>query len=142
MLLFLMNSGLEALMKLLLDTHAFLWLRSKPHKVPATVLTAYGNPENRIYLSLVSIWEMQIKHQIGKLHLDLSLEELIQRQCDENMLEILPITMSHIFRLEHLPAHHKDPFDRLLIAQAHEEKLSLVSADSMMNQYKVNLFWQ
>ena len=137
-----MNSGSAALMKLLLDTHAFLWLRSNPHKVPATVLTAYGNPENRIYLSLVSVWEMQIKHQTGKLQLDLPLEELIRKQCDENMLEILPITMNHIFRLESLPSYHKDPFDRLLIVQTQAEKLSLVSADGIMSQYDVKLFWK
>ncbi|MDU9050326.1 MAG: hypothetical protein Q3M30_15885 [Candidatus Electrothrix sp. Rat3] len=59
-------------------------------------------------MSLVSVWEMQIKQQIGKLQLDSSLEDLIQKQCDENMLEILPITMRHIFRLENLPPHHNN----------------------------------
>ena len=128
-------------MKLLLDTHVFLWLRSEPHRLSPRVLSAYQDPANRIYLSIVSVWEMQIKHQIGKLRLDMPLRELIEKQYDANTLEILPFKLNHIFGLQNLPLHHKDPFDRLLIVQSQEENICLASSDSLFNLYSVNLFW-
>ena len=128
-------------MKLLLDTHVFLWLRSEPHRLSPRVLSAYQDPANRIYLSIVSVWEMQIKHQIGKLRLDMPLRELIEKQYDANTLEILPFKLNHIFGLQNLPLHHKDPFDRLLIVQSQEENICLASSDSLFNLYSVSLFW-
>ncbi len=128
-------------MKLLLDTHVFLWLRSEPQRVSSRVLSAYQEPSNRIYLSIVSIWEMQIKHQIGKLRLDMPLKDIIEGQCDANTLEIMPLRLNHIFGLQNLPPHHKDPFDRLLIVQSRAESVSLVSSDRMFRQYGVTLFW-
>ena len=128
-------------MKLLLDTHVFLWLRSEPHRLSPRVLSAYQDPANRIYLSIVSVWEMQIKHQIGKLRLDMPLRELIEKQCDANTLEILPFKLNHIFGLQNLPLHHKDPFDRLLIVQSQVENICLASSDSLFNLYSVSLFW-
>jgi len=128
-------------MKLLLDTHVFLWLRSEPNKLSPRVLSAYQDSSNRIYLSIVSVWEMQIKHQIGKLRLDMPLKDLIEGQCDANILEILPLRLNHIFGLQNLPLHHKDPFDRLLIVQSQAESIRLVSSDSMFSLYGVTLFW-
>ncbi|MDM8541220.1 type II toxin-antitoxin system VapC family toxin [Desulfococcaceae bacterium HSG9] len=128
-------------MKLLLDTHVFLWLRSEPNRVSSRVLSGYQEPSNRIYLSIVSIWEMQIKHQIGKLRLDMPLKDIIEGQCDANTLEIMPLRLNHIFGLQNLPPHHKDPFDRLLIVQSRAESVSLVSSDRMFRQYGVTLFW-
>ena len=128
-------------MKLLLDTHVFLWLRSEPHRLSPRVLSAYQDPANRIYLSIVSVWEMQIKHQIGKLRLDMPLRELIEKQCDANTLEILPFKLNHIFGLQNLPLHHKNPFDRLLIVQSQVENICLASSDSLFNLYSVSLFW-
>ncbi len=100
-----------------------------------------AEPSNRIYLSIVSVWEMQIKHQIGKLRLEMPLKELIEEQCDANMLEIMPLRLNHIFGLQNLPLHHKDPFDRLLIVQSRAESISLVSSDSIFNLYGATLFW-
>jgi len=141
MLLCPMNSGQVTLMKLLLDSHVFLWLRSEPHRLSYRALSAYQKPSNRIYLSIVSVWEIQIKHQIGKLRLDMPLKELIERQCAANTLEIMPIRLNHIFELQNLPLHHKDPFDRLLIVQFRAENVSLVSSDSMFSMYDITLFW-
>jgi PIN domain nuclease of toxin-antitoxin system len=129
-------------MKLLLDTHAFLWLRSTPEKIPPQLLETYNNVKNDIFLSMVSIWEIQIKHQLGKLELNVPLQQLIETQVQQNNLKILPITSDHIYALNTLPFHHKDPFDRLLIVQARLEKLQLASADGIFNQYDVGLFWQ
>jgi PIN domain nuclease of toxin-antitoxin system len=126
---------------MLLDTHVFLWLRSAPKRLSPEVLSAYQDPSNRIYLSIVSVLEMQIKHQIGKLKLDVSLKDLVEEQCDANALEILPLRLDHIFGLQNVPLHHKDPFDRLLIVQSQVEDIRLVSSDRLFNQYDVNLFW-
>jgi PIN domain nuclease of toxin-antitoxin system len=85
--------------------------------------------QNVLLLSVVSIWEMQIKPQLGKLRLALSLQEIVETQQQTNSIETLPVTPAHVLALENLPAHHKDPFDRLLVAQATVEEAVLVSGD-------------
>lgn len=94
-----------------------------------------------IFLSVVSIWEMQIKHQLGKLDLALPLSTLIEEQRINNGLQILAIETHHIFALADLPSHHKDPFDRLLLIQSKLENLHLASADTVFCHYDINLFW-
>jgi PIN domain nuclease of toxin-antitoxin system len=128
-------------MNLLLDTHTFLWLRNAPEKVSNKVLDAYLDVNNDVFLSMASVWEMQIKSQLGKLELDLPLKTIIQTQCANNGLQILPIETSHIFALEQLPFHHKDPFDRLILIQAKLENLKLVSIDTVFKHYDIELFW-
>lgn len=128
-------------MKILLDTHVFLWLRSDPKQISEKVLTAYYDTQNDIFLSMTSIWEMQIKYQLGKLELKLPLSDLIEEQVLNNGLQILPIETEHIFALETLPFHHKDPFDRLILIQSKLENLKLASADTVFCLYDVNLFW-
>jgi len=86
-------------MNILLDTHTFLWLRNAPEKIPEQVLAAYYDTDNDVFLSMASIWEMQIKHQLGKLELGLPLYTLIDEQCINNGLQILAIETYHIFAL-------------------------------------------
>ncbi|MEE4355963.1 MAG: type II toxin-antitoxin system VapC family toxin [Desulfococcaceae bacterium] len=124
-----------------MDTHTFIWWVSSPEKLSENALAAYENRENSLFLSFASIWEMQIKVQIGKLRLPLHLKELVEEQKSVNDLRILPISLSHIYRLENLPIHHKDPFDRMLISQSIEENLLLVSKDSVFADYEVNVLW-
>lgn len=128
-------------MKLLLDTHVFLWLRSEPHKVSPRALSVYQERSNIVYLSIVSVWEMQIKHQIGKLELNMPLQEIIEEQCETNSLQILPLRLKHVFGLGNLPLHHKDPFDRLLLVQSQTDDLCLISSDSIFDLYQVDLCW-
>ena len=128
-------------MKLLLDTQVFLWLRGEPQRVSSKALSVYQERNNTTYLSIVSVWEMQIKHQIGKLDLNMPLQEIIEEQCETNNLKILPLRLNHIFGLQRLPLHHKDPFDRLLLVQAQYENLCLISSDSKFSLYEVNLCW-
>ncbi|MBI1928018.1 type II toxin-antitoxin system VapC family toxin [Candidatus Poribacteria bacterium] len=128
-------------MKLLLDTHAFIWWVNAPGKLPKRVLTSLENPDNSLILSVVSVWEMQIKPQLGKLKLDIPLRTLIENQRATNDLQILPVELAHIWALEGLPLHHKDPFDRLLIAQAMVEDAFLVSQDEALSDYPVKLLW-
>ncbi|MTJ12285.1 type II toxin-antitoxin system VapC family toxin [Anabaena sp. UHCC 0187] len=128
-------------MNLLLDTHTFIWWDSEPEKLSQQALILCQNPANTLLLSMVSIWEMQIKIQLGKLTLNLPLVEIIQHQQQNNNLKILPISVTHILALENLSNHHKDPFDRLLIAQSNIEDAVLVSCDPMIAKYQVKLVW-
>jgi len=128
-------------MRLLLDTHTFLWLDGNPEQLSPAALAACEDPTNELYLSVVSAWEIQIKHQINRLQLDVPLEEMIQGQQAANDLKILPVELPHVYTLRQLPLHHHDPFDRLLIAQAKVEQMWLVSADSQFAPYLVEVIW-
>ncbi|MEA5578352.1 type II toxin-antitoxin system VapC family toxin [Anabaena sp. UHCC 0451] len=128
-------------MKLLFDTHTFIWWDSQPHKLSAKSLALLSNSSNIKFLSIVSIWEMQIKYQLGKLSLQLPLRDIINEQIHNHNIVILSITSEHILGLDNLPLHHKDPFDRLLISQANLEDAILISCDSVFNQYSVKVDW-
>ena len=128
-------------MNLLFDTHTFIWWANEPEKLSQKALDHCQNSANTLILSVASIWEMQIKIQLGKLTIDQGLKELIQAQKDGNDLQVLPIELAHVLELDRLPLHHKDPFDRLLIAQANIENSLLVSADDVFSNYQVDLLW-
>ena len=124
-------------MKLLLDTHVFLWWDSAPGKLPVNFRAACENPENMLFLSIASLWEIQIKTQLGKLTLRRPLMELIQEQQADNELLLLPVQAEHVYVLQTLPPHHKDPFDRILITQAQTESLLLLTVDAAFAAYSV-----
>lgn len=126
-------------MKLLLDTHIFIWWADQPERLSPAALSALEDEANELLLSVASVWEMQIKIQFGKLKLSLPLEELVKNQQETNALTVSPVTLTHVLALDSLPFHHKDPFDRLLIAQSIEEGLSIVSKDSQFSAYAVKL---
>ena len=128
-------------MKLLLDTHAFIWWDSEPAKLSPKALALCQDRANVVLLSVTSVWEMQIKLQIGKLKLDLPLAEVVESQRQTNGIQVLPIILSHVLELENLPFHHKDPFDRLLIAQANVEDATLVSNGPVFEDYPVKVVW-
>ena len=128
-------------MNLLLDSHVFLWLMNEPERVPGQVLTMCENAENTLYLSVASVWELQIKHALGKLTMRQPLKVILDEQQQSNGMEILPIKLSHLWRLADLPRIHNDPFDRLLIAQAVVEDMHLISADRVFSDYPVRLVW-
>jgi PIN domain nuclease of toxin-antitoxin system len=128
-------------MRLLLDTHAFIWLDIARNQLSVSAQEAIRDPENSLYLSLASVWEMQIKMQSGKLHLNSSLQGTIWSQQKANRIELLPIELAHILALAYLPHHQNDPFDRLLIAQAQVEGLTLVTNDSKIGLYAVPQLW-
>ena len=127
-------------MKYLLDTHVLLWFLSQQNKISSQVLEQCSDPANQPYFSLTSIWEIQIKHQLGKLTLDIPIKEIMSTAKDKNILA-LDVKEQHILMLDNLPYYHKDPFDRLLIAQAKAEQMTLISADKIINQYDVDLLW-
>lgn len=124
-------------MRLLLDTHVFIWWDSSPEKLSVEARRLCQDGNNTLILSVASVWEMQIKNQLGKLTLNQPLPALVQSQQQSNGIEILSVHLGHIYALETLPSHHKDPFDRLLIAQAQAEGLTLLSMDPVLRQYPV-----
>ena len=128
-------------MNILLDTHVFLWLNFKPYKCSQAARALCEDPKNTIFLSIASIWEMQIKYQIGRLSLNISLQHLIESNQSAYHMQLLSIRKSHIFALQDLPAFHNDPFDRIIVSQAIQESFLLVTADKTMRKYAVNIFW-
>ncbi len=128
-------------MKLLLDSHIFIWLEIARSQLSDKVREVLLNQNNHLCLSLASIWEIQIKIQLGKLHLNHPLAETISIQQEVNGVEVLPITLTHILALDSLPYHHRDPFDRLLVAQSQVEGLTLVTNDSKIWMYDIPHLW-
>ena len=128
-------------MKLLLDTHVFLWLNHAPERLSKTVKDLCNSGVYEFYLSMASPWEIQIKSQLDKLSLAVPLEELVQKNTQENNIQLLPIELSHISHLAQLPPHHKDPFDRLIISQAMIAGMTIVTADHAFAAYSVSVVW-
>lgn len=127
--------------KLLLDTHAFIWWASAPEKLSKKALRLCEDRNNVLILSVASVWEMQIKIQLGKLNLNEPLTGLIEEQQKVNDLQILPVELEHVLALENLADHHNDPFDRLLLAQSRVENLTLISKDPMIKKYLPKVIW-
>lgn len=128
-------------MKLLLDTHTFLWADHDPTKLSAQARALLADPAHERLLSVASLWEMQIKSMLGKLTLRLPLPELIREHESVNSIIVLAVTSRHIFELTALPSIHGDPFDRLLIAAARTEAATLLSADPIFRNYPVPVIW-
>ncbi len=128
-------------MRLLLDTHTFIWWDSDPDRLPQRVLALCQSSSTNLLLSVASVWEMEIKQQVGKLKLRMPLADLISGQQETNSIELLPIQLGHVLALDSLALHHKDPFDRLLISQALVEDAILLSADPIFSQYPATVLW-
>jgi PIN domain nuclease of toxin-antitoxin system len=127
--------------KPLLDTHAFIWLDGEPARLSAHARAACTDSANELYLSLASIWELQIKLQLGKLALRGDLASILSEQQQTNHLHLLAIELPDILNLATLPAHHRDPFDRLLVSQAQRGGLELVTHDPEISKYPVRILW-
>ena len=128
-------------MKLILDTHAFLWADAQPDRLSARAKGACEDAANTLLLSTASVWEMQIKIMLGKLTTRKPVRLLLEDWLRGGTLSILPVELEHVLRLDSLPPLHKDPFDRLLVAQALAESCSFVSQDPAIRQYPVNVIW-
>ncbi len=128
-------------MRLLIDTHVFLWWVTDAPELTAKARKVIADDTSQCYLSLASCWELAIKSSLGKLQLTSPIERFIPEQLAANGFNLLNIDFRHVARVEGLPFHHRDPFDRLLIAQAQVEKLTLVSADPVLSDYGVRRIW-
>ena len=128
-------------MNFLLDTHTFIWMDSSPSQLSANVVDILKDKKNTLYLSVISVWEIEIKIQIGKLSLNKPLIYIIQEQQKNNGLQILTMNLGHALKVSELVLHHKDPFDRLLIAQALVEDYTLISKDTIFEKYPASVVW-
>jgi len=125
-------------MKILLDTHIFIWMATEPERLSLRLIESIVNRQNTLFLSLVSIWEIQIKAALGKLDVITDLKATVDIQIAENSLELLTLDLQHIYALSNLPLHHRDPFDRLLIAQSQVEKMTLATVDRAFGLYDLD----
>jgi PIN domain nuclease of toxin-antitoxin system len=128
-------------MRYLLDTHTFIWMESEPEKLSSSVSAVIRDLDNTLILSAATVWEVQIKAQIGKLKLQFPLPQIIENQLQNNQMDFLPISLPHVLELDKLPLHHRDPFDRILIAQARIENIPILSNDPIFAQYDVQVVW-
>jgi PIN domain nuclease of toxin-antitoxin system len=127
--------------RLLLDTHAWLWWVQDAPRLSRPARRAIASPANQCWLSMASAWEMALKISNGKLRIEGDLEHFLPARLAENGFALLPIDVRHVSRTLSLPLHHRDPFDRLLIAQALVEGLAVVSVDSVFSKYDVRRIW-
>jgi PIN domain nuclease of toxin-antitoxin system len=125
--------------KLLLDTHVFLWLVEGDARLSSRAHAALADPQSNCLLSIASIWEMAIKVGSGKLKLNATVGVYVDHWMSEYQIDLLPIQKHHVCAVADLPQHHRDPFDRLLIAQTMCEQLTLVSGDALFQPYSLPL---
>jgi len=127
-------------MRLLLDTHVLIWNISNQEALSEKALALIDDPTHDKFISLASLWEMAIKISLEKLKLPLPTSKIVSDYL-ESGLKLLPITMAHIQTVENLPWPHRDPFDRMLIAQAQSEKLAIITQDARFRDYQVEVIW-
>lgn len=128
-------------MRLLLDTQAFLWFVLNDARLSPTARTLLVDPANELLLSPASYWEIAIKVSLGKYQVPGSFKDFMDQQIAVNRLSILPITVAHSAVVASLPFHHRDPFDRLLVAQSLAENVPMVSSDPVVDAYGVTRHW-
>lgn len=126
-------------MNLLIDTHILIWLLAGTSHLPSDIQTTLANRRNTVFLSAASTWEIAIKVGLGRLDLPPQLDAWLPAELDAAGLRLLPINLGHTLGVEALPPHHRDPFDRLLIAQAVADGLTIVTADRVFGLYDVPL---
>lgn len=126
-------------MRLLLDTHIFLWFISGDNRLPDNFRDAIQDPSNEVYLSAVSLWEIIIKYQLGRLPLPQAPESYIPLQRQRHSIASLPLDEASVTQLAKLPSIHRDPFDRMMICQALEHQLTIVTVDHVFPSYPVTI---
>lgn len=124
-------------MRLLLDTHAAIWLLEQPAKVSERAIDYFADESNDVLLSAVVVWETAVKRALGKLEAP---GDMVDQMASAGV-RMLPITLEHAAGVEHLEHHHRDPFDRLLVAQAQAEQAAILSADGALRRYGVEVIW-
>ncbi len=127
-------------MKALLDTHTFLWAIAEEEKLSRRAQQIFTGP-NDLWLSVASVWEILIKVRAGRLPLPVPAGPYVVKKLAANHIEVLPIQLDHVLVMESLPMHHRDPFDRIMIAQSLEEDLPLISSDLVFEKYAVRVIW-
>lgn len=127
-------------MQLLLDTHTLIWYLNDSENLPRFSKNAITDLKNTCFISVASLWEISIKYSLDRLSIISSLEKLFE-EIFESDFTMLSISNDHLLHVSKLPFHHKDPFDRLIIAQPHKENLTLISKDSKFKNYNIPILW-
>jgi PIN domain nuclease of toxin-antitoxin system len=127
--------------KVLVDTHCWLWFLMTPERLCGTAIDALADPLNEVFVSAAVAWEIVVKHGLGKLSLPLPAAQYVTERLTAVGHRALPISVEHALALAGLPPHHKDPFDPILVAQAQVENLTLVTADDKLKAYAVSILW-
>ncbi|MFM7424535.1 MAG: type II toxin-antitoxin system VapC family toxin [Elainella sp.] len=127
-------------MRAILDTHTFLWFVNDSSQLSSTAKDLIES-ETNLWISIASLWEIAIKVSVGKLSLPRPLNDFISEHIQANEIDILTINISHLTKVSTLPFHHRDPFDRLLAAQALVEQVPLIGVDAVFDSYEVNRIW-
>lgn len=128
-------------MRYLLDTHSLLWFIGGDSQLSPRVRQLMEDADNELFISIASLWEMAIKLSLGKLNLAQPFGEMFPAQLDHNSIEVLDITIDHLKAVRDLPFYHRDPFDRLIIAQAQVEQLPIIGVDSIFDSYGAQREW-
>ncbi|PXF57118.1 MAG: PIN domain nuclease [Deltaproteobacteria bacterium] len=128
-------------MKLLLDTCSFLWLTIGSDELSPVAIETFADPKNEVYLSAVSAWEINVKYRIGKLRLPLSPDKFIPKERKRHLITPLDLSEQDTLHLCKLPTPHKDPFDRMLVCQAIEHSLTILTPDPLITQYPIRYLW-
>jgi PIN domain nuclease of toxin-antitoxin system len=128
-------------LKCLFDTHTLLWVINDDPHLSKKAKSIYLNDNHEIFISMATIWELSIKISLKKLEIPGDLSEFVSEHVYGNKIEILSIQLPHLYQLQNLSFHHRDPFDRLIISQAIFEHLPIISADSAMDRYPIKRIW-
>jgi PIN domain nuclease of toxin-antitoxin system len=128
-------------LKAILDTHAFLWWATDDLKLSSRARDFIRDPKNSLSFSVVSVWEILLKARTGRLPIKGNVAEFVEIRIQRYDLALIDLTFTHLARFYSLPAHHSDPFDHLLVAQAQVEKLSLITGDAQIRKYDVDVIW-
>jgi PIN domain nuclease of toxin-antitoxin system len=128
-------------MRLLLDSHAFLWAITDSNELSTKARDVLTDPDNELFLSVASIWELAIKASIGKLTLRMPLGDLLLSARHDLGLRVLQVELDHALAVQDLPFHHRDPFDRLLVVQARSKGMPILSRDAVFDRYELPRIW-
>ena len=128
-------------MGVLLDTHTFLWWNQNDPRLSPAARRCIEDEDNEVFFSIASVWEIAIKAALGKLQIPEPPDRYVRARITQDHLKLLPIRLSHVLAIYHLPPLHRDPLDRLLVAQSQLEGLPLVTADAALTQYGVAAVW-
>ncbi|HWK88574.1 MAG TPA: type II toxin-antitoxin system VapC family toxin [Longimicrobium sp.] len=128
-------------MRALLDTHTFLWFIGGDERLSTRARGLIEASENAVFVSAAGLWEIAIKHGLGKLSLDRPFAELIPEQLARQQIGVLPIELPHLAEFVRLPLHHRDPFDRLIVAQVRVEDMPIIGVDPAMDSYGIQRIW-
>ncbi len=129
------------MMRILFDSHSWLWLQTTPERLSADALRSVEDPANELILSVASAWEISIKYALGKLVLPRPPMDYFTERIPTSGVVPMPISLSHALHVATLPMHHRDPFDRILIAQAQLESLTVLTSDRRFGSYDVDVLW-